>query len=66
MQSSLLSLRIRKLPSWSFALSLQKNARLSESALTYIRLFTEYIDSLGLLSGDLTPESLIAELQADN
>lgn len=52
-----------KLPFWSFALSLQKNARLSAPALEYIRLFTQYIGSLGLLSGGLTPETLMKEIE---
>lgn len=51
-----------KLPSWSFALSLQKNTRLSEPALEYIRLFIEHIRSLGLLNGDLSPETLIKQI----
>lgn len=54
------------LPIWRFALSVHKNAQLSEPAQEYIRLFTEYISKLGLLSGDLSPERLMAELRMEN
>ena len=45
------------LPKWSFALSVQKGRKLSEAGYTYTRLFTEHIQSLGLLSAscDLAP-----------
>ena len=46
-----------KLPTWSFALSTQKNAQLSEPAIAYIRLFTQYIGKLGLLREELKVES---------
>ena len=54
-----------KLPIWRFALSLPKNARVSAPAQEYIRLFTEYISELGLLSGNLSPERLIEEVRIE-
>lgn len=55
-----------KLPTWSFALSIQKNAQLTPPALEYIRLFTDHIGKLGLLKDGLTPEKLTQELTMDN
>lgn len=50
------------LPTWSFALSLKKGIGCSHAALCYIRLFTQYIQSLGLLVDTLTPEMLVKQL----
>ena len=50
------------LPTWSFALSLKSGVRCSAPALCYIRLFTQYIQSLGLLSDNLSPEDLLQQL----
>ena len=52
----------QKLPTWSFALSLQKEFSLSEPALQYIRLFIQHIDSLGLLTGHRSAEELVRRL----
>lgn len=40
-----------KLPMWHFALSLQKGHHLSDAAQLYIRLFVQYIQNLGMLTG---------------
>lgn len=53
----------KPLPTWKFALSLQKDYRLSEPALQYIRLFLQYIQDLGMLSGRHTPETLLSRLK---
>lgn len=53
----------RALPTWSFALSLQKHYHLSEPGLGYVRLFIDYIQQLGLLSGKLSPDALLARLK---
>ena len=50
------------LPTWSFALSLKSGIRCSDPALCYIRLFTQYIQSLGLLVDTLSPEELVGQL----
>lgn len=55
-----------KLPTWSFALSIQKNAQLTPPALEYIRLFTDHIGKLGLLREGLTADRLVDELKIDN
>lgn len=55
----------QKLPTWSFALSLQKGVRLSGPALAYIRLFIRCIDSLGLLTGHRSAEELVKRLERD-
>lgn len=51
------------LPLWSFALSLQKNARLSDAAELYIRLFVRYIQTLGLLIPGMDEQTLIETLR---
>ena len=50
------------LPVWSFALSIKKGKKLSEAGLTYIRLFTAYIQSLGLLPDNCDPAAILAAL----
>ena len=50
------------LPHWSFALSLKSGVRCSQPALCYIRLFAQYIQSLGLLINGLSPEALLQQL----
>lgn len=52
-----------RLPLWGFALSLQKNARLSDSAELYIRLFVQYIETLGLLTPDICLQTLFETLR---
>lgn len=52
-----------QLPTWSFALSLQKNFRLSDAGLCYIRLFTQYIHSLGMLNSRLTVNGILDSLR---
>lgn len=53
----------KPMPTWKFALSLQKGYRLSEPALHYISLFLQYIHNLGMLSGRHTPEVLLSRLK---
>ncbi len=48
-----------KLPNWSFALSLRKDYSLSKYAYYYIDLFVRYIETLGLLSNNLTTEKVL-------
>lgn len=48
-----------ELPTWKFALSLQKNFRLSDAGYHYIRLFIQYIHSLGLLNSKLSVEGIL-------
>ncbi len=55
-----------KLPLWGFALSLQKNVRLSDAAELYIRLFARYIQTLGLLTPGASEQSLMEMLRQNN
>lgn len=55
----------QKLPTWSFALSVSRESRLSAPALQYIRLFICCIDSLGLLTGHRSAEELVKRLERD-
>lgn len=52
-----------RLPLWGFALSLQKNARLSDAAELYIHLFVQYIESLGLLTPGVCRQTLFETLR---
>ena len=52
-----------KMPIWSFALSLQKNFRLSDAQLQYIELFIRYIDNLGLFSNERSVDGLMKYLR---
>ena len=54
------------LPKWSFALSLQKNAPISEAGQCYIRLFATYIETLGLLKRGMSAEGLLHVLKKIN
>ena len=54
-----------RMPTWSFALSLQKNHRLTPAGYYYIELFLQYIESLGMLTGGKTARQLVAELKKE-
>lgn len=51
------------LPTWSFALSLQKDSILSDAGYCYIKLFVAYIEQLGLLRKGLSSDSLLNGLK---
>ena len=54
-----------RMPTWSFALSLQKNYRLTPAGYCYIKLFLQYIESLGMLTGGKTAAQLMAQLKEE-
>lgn len=52
-----------RMPTWRFALSLQKDYQLSDAGFQYIKLFIHYIDTLGLLSNALPADKLLERLR---
>jgi len=54
-----------RMPTWSFALSLQKNHRLTPAGYYYIKLFLQYIESLGMLNGGKTAAQLMERLKEE-
>ncbi len=54
------------LPKWGFALSLQKDAVISDAGYCYIELFVKYVEMLGLLKQGMSADILMTQLKKRN